>query len=103
LEAWNAGRIPLLLAHPASTAYGLNMQMGGHICVWYGVDWNLELYQQANARLHRQGQQHPVTIIHLVAKGTIDEDIMKALQGKRATQDALLAAVKARIAKYINA
>jgi SNF2 family DNA or RNA helicase len=103
LEAWNAGRIPLLLAHPASTAYGLNMQAGGHICVWYGVDWNLELYQQANARLHRQGQQHPVTIIHLVAKGTIDEDIMKALQGKRATQDALLAAVKARIAKYINA
>lgn len=82
LRRWNEGRIPVLLAHPASVAYGLNMQQGGHIVVWYTPTWNLELYQQANARLHRQGQKKPVRVFHLVAGGTIDGRVMDALQGK---------------------
>jgi len=97
LRAWNAGKIPMLLAHPASTAYGLNLQAGGNIIVWYGLTWSLEQYQQANARLYRQGQDKPVIINHLVTKGTIDEQVMRALQSKAAGQDALLAAVKAEI------
>ena len=100
LRAWNDGKISILLAHPASTAYGLNMQAGGHIVIWYGVDWNLELYQQANARLHRQGQSHPVTVIHLITKGTIEEKVLAALNGKKRSQDALLDAVKAIVTKY---
>ena len=87
----------MLLAHPASTAYGLNLQAGGNIIVWYGLTWSLEQYQQANARLYRQGQDNPVIIHHLVTEGTIDEQIMKALQSKAAGQDALLEAVKAKI------
>lgn len=97
LRAWNAGKIPMLLAHPASTAYGLNLQAGGNIIVWYGLTWSLEQYQQANARLYRQGQDKPVIVNHLVTKGTIDEQVMRALQSKAAGQDALLAAVKAEI------
>jgi SNF2 family DNA or RNA helicase len=97
MDNWNAGKIKMLLAHPDSTAYGLNLQAGGHIVVWYGLTWSLELYQQANARLHRQGQQKPVIIHHLVAKGTMDERVMKALSNKAAGQDALLEAVKAEI------
>ena len=100
LRDWNAGRIPMLLAHPASTAYGLNLQAGGNIIVWYGLTWSLEQYQQANARLYRQGQDKPVIINHLVTKGTMDEQVMKALQSKVAGQDALLAAVKAKIQEY---
>jgi len=100
LRAWNAGKIPMLLAHPASTAYGLNLQAGGNIITWFGLTWSLEFYQQANARLYRQGQDKPVIINHLVAKGTIDEQVMKALQSKAAGQDALLAAVKAKIREY---
>ena len=73
LADWNAGKIDLLLAHPASTAYGLNMQRGGHTAVWFSTGWNLELYDQANARLHRQGQEKPVTVVNLVARGTVDE------------------------------
>jgi len=97
LRAWNAGKVPMLLAHPASTAYGLNLQAGGHIIVWYGLTWSLELYQQANARLYRQGQEKPVVIHHLVSAGTVDEQVMKALSTKAAGQDALLAAMKATI------
>ena len=97
LTDWNRGEIPMLLAHPASTAYGLNLQAGGNIIVWYGLTWSLEQYQQANARLYRQGQEQPVIIHHLVTKDTIDEQIMKALQSKAAGQDALLEAVKAKI------
>lgn len=97
LRAWNAGKIPILLAHPASTAYGLNLQAGGNIIVWFGLTWSLEQYQQANARLYRQGQDKPVIINHLVSKGTVDEQVMRALQTKAAGQDALLAAVKAVI------
>lgn len=97
VTAWNRGEIPLLLAHPASTAYGLNLQSGGNIIVWYGLTWSLEAYQQANARLYRQGQAKPVIIHHLVTQGTIDEQIMKALASKAAGQDALMSAVKARL------
>lgn len=87
----------MLLAHPASAGHGLNLQDGGNIIVWFGLTWSLELYQQANARLDRQGQKRSVIVHHLVAEGTIDEDVMKALEGKAVGQDALLAAVKARL------
>lgn len=94
---WNLGRIPVLLAHPASCAYGLNLQAGGNIIVWYGLTWSLEQYQQANARLYRQGQENAVVIHHLVTRGTIDERVMSALSKKEAGQDALLAAVRAEL------
>ncbi|SDW30991.1 DEAD/DEAH box helicase [Paenibacillus sp. PDC88] len=94
---WNAGKIDILLAHPASAAYGLNLQDGGNHVVWFGLNWSLELYQQANGRLHRQGQKQKVILHHLVVQGGADEDVMKALEGKAATQDKLLEALKARI------
>lgn len=97
VDAWNRGEIPLLLAHPDSAGHGLNLQQGGHLLVWYGLTWSLEKYQQANARLHRQGQGQPVTIYHLVARNTVDEDVVKVLTGKEKRQDALIAAVKARV------
>ena len=97
---WNDGKIELLLAHPASAGHGLNLQTGGHIIVWFGLTWSLELYQQGNARLDRQGQEHSVIVHHLVAEGTIDGDVMKAIEGKAVGQDALLEAVKARIREY---
>ena len=102
IRDWNAGRVRLLLAHPASAGHGLNLQRGGSVIVWYSLTWSLELYQQANKRLHRSGQKNTVVIHHLVATGTIDEDVMKALSCKRAGQDAVLEAVKARIAEYEN-
>ena len=100
MQEWNREEIPMLLAHPASCAYGLNLQAGGNIIVWYGLTWSLEQYQQANARLYRQGQDKPVIINHLVTKGTMDEQVMKALQTKAEGQDALLEAVKAKIREY---
>lgn len=100
IRNWNAGKIPLLLVHPASAGHGLNLQHGGSIIVWYSLSWSLELYQQANKRLHRSGQQHTVVIHHLIAEGTIDEDIMKALAAKKAGQDGMLEALKARIKGY---
>lgn len=100
IEDWNAGKIPVLLAHPAGAGHGLNLQKGGNIIVWYGLTWSLELYQQACARLHRQGQSRPVQIYHLLTKGTMDEDVMKAISGKADKQEALMQAVKARINKY---
>lgn len=93
---WNAGKVQVLLAHPASVGYGLNLQEGGHVIVWYGLTWSLELYQQANARLYRQGQEKPVIIHHLIAEGTVDEEAMQALQHKDTSQAALLAALKER-------
>ena len=99
IKAWNAGKIPVLIAHPASAGHGLNLQAGGHIVVWYGLTWSLELYQQANARLDRQGQQESVIVHHLVATGTIDDQVMRALESKATGQAALLDAVKARIEK----
>jgi len=89
-----------MLAHPASAGHGLNLQAGGNIVVWFGLTWSLELYQQANARLYRQGQDKSVIIHHLVAEETIDGDVMSALAGKDVSQKALLEAVKARIGKY---
>jgi SNF2 family DNA or RNA helicase len=102
LQAWNRGEIPVLLVHPASAGHGLNLQAGGHIIVWFGLTWSLELYQQAVARLHRQGQTKNVIVHHLVAIGTIDEDIMRALEQKRMGQDALLDAVKVRQLEYLR-
>lgn len=99
IAAWNRGEIRVLLAHPASVGYGLNLQDGGHVIVWYGLTWSLELYQQANARLYRQGQTKPVIIHHLVAEDTVDEQVMKALQAKDTSQAALLAALKERSGK----
>lgn len=100
IDDWNTGKIPVLLAHPAGAGHGLNLQKGGNIIVWYGLTWSLELYQQACARLHRQGQSRPVQIYHLLTKGTMDEDVMKAISGKADKQEALMQAVKARINKY---
>lgn len=94
---WNVGKVPVMLAHPASCGHGLNLQQGGHIIVWFGPTWSLELYQQANARLNRQGQDKPVLIYHLVASGTVDERVMEALDNKSTTQAALIDCVKAEI------
>ena len=91
---WNAGRIDVLLAHPASCSYGLNLQQGGHIIVWFGTGWNRELYQQAIARLDRQGQLHPVLNYRLVCRGTVDERALASLAGKADMQQALMDAVK---------
>ena len=96
---WNRGEIPLALIHPASAGHGLNLQTGGHIMVWFTTPWSLELYEQANARLFRQGQTEPVSIIHIQAKDTIDEDVHKALSQKHATQDGLITAVAAQLRK----
>ena len=97
ITRWNNREIPVLLAHPASAAYGLNMQAGGSTIVWFGLNWSLELYQQANARLYRQGQKENVIIHHLVVDNSMDATVMEALQNKGATQDVLLDALKARI------
>ncbi len=97
IEAWNRQEIPIMLAHPASAGHGLNLQEGGNTIVWFGLTWSLELYQQANARLHRQGQTERVLVHHLVVKNTVDEHVMQALTTKDVSQEALLAALKARI------
>ncbi len=94
---WNAGTVPVALIHPASAGHGLNIQKGGHILIWFGLTWSLELYQQTNARLWRQGQTEVVTIHHIVTKDTVDEDVMAALEAKDVTQEKLIAAVRARI------
>lgn len=94
---WNDGRIPVAVTQPASTGHGLNLQQGGSTIIWFGLNWSLELYEQANARLWRQGQKNTVVVHHLVVKGTMDEQVMKALRDKAADQNSLLAAVKARI------
>lgn len=94
LKKWNNREIRLLLCHPASVAYGLNMQEGGRTIIWYTPTWNLELYQQANARLYRQGQDRPVLLYHIVATGTMDERVMEALSGKGDCQSALLKRIR---------
>jgi SNF2 family DNA or RNA helicase len=96
---WNEGKIPVLLVHPASAGHGLNLQAGGCTVIWYTLTWSLELYQQANARLHRQGQQHTVIVHHMVCKGTLDEEVMQILEAKETRQDRLIDALKARLAK----
>ncbi|MGN0609835.1 MAG: SNF2-related protein [Oscillospiraceae bacterium] len=97
ISDWNNGKIPVAVIHPASAGHGLNLQIGGSTLVWFGLTWSLELYQQTNARLWRQGQNDTVVIHHIIAKDTIDEDVMKALQIKEKTQADLINAVKARI------
>ena len=100
IKEWNQGKVQVLLAHPASAGHGLNLQTGGNIIVWLGLTWSLELYQQANARLWRQGQKQTVVIHHIIAKDTIDERVMKALEDKDTSQAALIEAVKARMNRY---
>ena len=94
IDDWNAGKTKLLLAHPASAGHGLNIQLGGSVIIWFGMNWSLELYQQFNARLHRQGQARNVRIMHIVSKGTIDERVLAVLNSKNKTQANLLAALK---------
>lgn len=99
-DTWNAGEVDVLLAHPASCAYGLNLQQGGNHIVWFGLPWNYEQYVQANKRLHRQGQTEKVIVHHLVVQDSRDEDVMKALGKKEKAQDYVLESLKARIEKY---
>lgn len=96
-DDWNAGKIPIALIHPASAGHGLNIQDGGHILIWFGLTWSLELYQQTNARLWRQGQKNTVSIYHIVTQGTMDENVINALAAKTVRQDDLIQAVKAQI------
>lgn len=102
LKAWNEGKIRLLLCQPASVQYGLNMQNGGHILVWYTPTWNLEQYQQANARLHRQGQERPVLCYRLICEGTIDNRVIAAISTKDSAQESLLAQIRALHSKYLQ-
>lgn len=97
ISDWNDGKIPVALIHPASAGHGLNLQNGGSTLVWFGLTWSLELYQQTNARLYRQGQKNAVVIQHIITKGTIDEQILKALQKKNKTQADLIDAVRANL------
>lgn len=97
IEDWNSGDIQVLVCHPASMGHGLNLQQGGHIIIWFGLTWDLEIYQQANARLYRQGQTKSVLIHHIVCKDTIDEDVMDRLHSKATNQKRLIDAVKARM------
>lgn len=101
IKRWNDGEIPLAVIHPASAGHGLNLQAGGSTLVWFGLTWSLELYQQTNARLWRQGQKDTVVIHHIITKGTIDEDVMRALKRKDKTQTALIDAVKANLKEAV--
>ena len=101
-QDWNDGKIDLMLVQPASCGYGLNLQAGGHHIIWFGLTWSLELYQQTNKRLHRQGQTHPVIIHHLIVKGGADEDVITALHNKDATQESLLNALRVRLQAVKN-
>lgn len=97
IKAWNYGNIPAAIIHPASAGHGLNIQFGGSTLIWFGLTWSLELNEQTNARLYRQGQKETVVIHHIIAKDTIDEDVMKALKSKGKVQDDLINAVKANL------
>lgn len=97
IKDWNSGKIDVALIHPASAGHGLNLQEGGSTLIWFSLTWSLELYQQTNARLHRQGQNETVVIHHIITKDTIDEDVIKALKNKERVQDSLIKAVKAHI------
>lgn len=97
IERWNKGEVPVALIHPASAGHGLNLQQGGSTVVWFGLTWSLELYQQLNARLYRQGQKNTVFIHHIITKNTIDENVIKALEKKNVSQNSLIDAVKARL------
>ena len=100
INDWNDGKISVMLMHPASGGHGLNLQSGGHIIVWFGQDWNLELYQQFNARLDRQGQKSVVVLNRIVSRKTLEQDVVKSLTRKDGKQEGLMQAIKARIEKY---
>lgn len=100
INDWNAGKVKLMLAHPASAGHGINLQAGGNIIVWYGLTWSLELYQQFNARLYRQGQKQRTIIHHIVNSGTHDEDVVRALKSKDKTQNNLMNSIKAKLELY---
>lgn len=100
INDWNAGKVRLMLAHPASAGHGINLQAGGNIIVWYGLTWSLELYQQFNARLYRQGQKQRTIIHHIVNTGTHDEDVVRALKSKDKTQNNLMNSIKAKLELY---
>lgn len=102
IKEWNEGLIPVAVIHPASAGHGLNLQTGGSTLIWFGLTWSLELYQQTNARLWRQGQEEIVVIHHIIAKGTIDEDVMEAIKRKEKTQSNLIDAVKANLKRRRN-
>ncbi|MBR1735738.1 MAG: DEAD/DEAH box helicase, partial [Firmicutes bacterium] len=99
IDKWNNGEIPIAMIHPASAGHGLNLQQGGSTVIWFGLTWSLELYQQLNARLYRQGQKNTVVIHHIITKDTIDENVMLALENKNMGQNALIEAVKWRLSK----
>ena len=101
IDAWNRGEIPVALAHPASIGHGLNLQEGGHITIWYGMTWSLELYQQANERLNRPGQTQVCRVYHLVMQGTHDERVLKALQNKEKGQAAAIEALRLEIVRGV--
>lgn len=100
IEDWNSGKVQVMIMHPASGGHGLNLQSGGNIIIWFGQTWSLELYQQFNARLDRQGQTKPTVINHLVAQNTIDGDVIKAIKAKSNKQEGLMAAIKYRLKQY---
>ena len=102
IEDWNAGRIPVALAHPASVGHGLNLQAGGHVIIWFGLPWSLELYQQANERLHRPGQGQTCLVYHLILAGTHDERVLKALQKKEAGQAGALEALRLSVLEEVS-
>ena len=97
IDLWNAGQLPVALIHPMSAGHGLNLQSGGHILIWFSLTWSLELYQQTNARLWRQGQRETVTIHHIVTHGTVEKDVLAALESKDVSQAKLIEAVKAQL------
>ena len=99
IDKWNRGEMQIALIHPASAGHGLNLQQGGSTIIWFGLTWSLELYQQLNARLYRQGQENTVIIHHIITKDTIDEDVLASLEKKDAGQTALINAVKWRLKK----
>ncbi|MBR1439506.1 MAG: DEAD/DEAH box helicase, partial [Synergistaceae bacterium] len=99
ISLWNAGQVPIALIHPMSAGHGLNFQSGGHILIWFGLTWSLELYQQTNARLWRQGQRSVVTIHHIVTKDSVDRDVLAGLASKNLTQAKLIEAVKAQLGR----
>ena len=100
---WNAGKIDLLLVHPSSCGYGLNLQEGGHHIIWFGLTWTLEEYQQTNKRLHRQGQKYPVIVHRLIVQGGRDEDVILSLTDKDKVQESLLQSLKVRISQIKEA
>ena len=102
IDAWNRGEIPVALAHPASIGHGLNLQEGGHITIWFGLPWSLELYQQANERLNRPGQKHVCCVYHIMLRGTHDERVLKSLSNKEAGQNAAIDALRLEVLRGVQ-